>query len=87
MSANYSGPERRGDGMVDLLDHIDARLEQHKRHFDDRIDALALKVDPMHEYFITAKTGAAIIKWVLAVLGSLGGAWVVMKGWIPGLSK
>lgn len=82
-TARYAGPERREDGMLDLRDHIDARLEEHKKHFDERIDTLSLKVDPMHEYFVTAKTGAAIIKWLFAILGSLGGAWVVLKGWLP----
>lgn len=77
--AKYTGPERRDDGLLALQEHIDRRLEEHKAHFDNVIRE---KVDPMYDYFITARTGAAIIKWVLAVVGSLAGAWVVAKGWI-----
>lgn len=92
-TARYIGPERRLDGFHELMDrldqklgehrnHTDARLDEFKEHFDGKLTELSAKVDPMHEYFVTAKTGAAIIKWVVAVIGSLAGAWAYLKGWI-----
>ena len=99
MSATrYTGPERRSDGFRDVMEKLDQKLDEHrehtdrrldeiKDHFDSRMTELNAKVDPMHDYFITAKTGAAIIKWVVAVVGALAGGWLVIKGWLLAILK
>lgn len=74
-SARYSGPERRHDGEAAIL----ARLDEIKEHFDERMTSLEAKVNPMHEYFTTAKIGAAILKWALGVSAAIGALWTAFK--------
>lgn len=79
MSAQrYAGPERREDGDAAIL----AAIEGIKNHFDERMTGLEAKVNPMYDYFVTARTGATIVKYVIGVVGSFAAGWVVLKGWL-----
>lgn len=80
----YPGPERRACGP-----DVCVQLEQLQSHLDTRFDALCKqvtalegKVNPMHEYYVTAKTGATIVKW-LAYVGAPAAAlwsWITHYG-------
>ena len=84
MSAQrYTGPERREDGHAVVL----AKLEEIKEHLDKRLWELELKVNPMHDYFTTAKTTATIVKYLVIVGVPFVTAWATLKGWLLGILK
>lgn len=68
--------------LDDQRAHTDARLDEIKEHFDSRLGEIKTKVDPMHDYFVTARTGATIIKWLLGIAGGSLTIWATVKGWI-----
>lgn len=80
-AARYTGPERREDGHAEVL----ARLDEIQKHFDTRLVGLEAKVAPIYEYWVTAKTGVTVIKWVVLVVGPIIGMWATIKGWLIGL--
>lgn len=75
----YRGPERRD--QPDIRDYLDHLIEQQTRHFDAQIADLRDKVDPMHDYFKTAKVNLSILKWLVGVGGGVVAAWHLVKEW------
>lgn len=69
-TSKYSGPDRRSGGP-DLCQEI----EMLREHIDSRFDALESKVNPMHEYYVTAKVGAGVVKWLAGIGLPVGAVW------------
>lgn len=46
-----------------------------REHIDSRFDALESKVNPMHEYYVTAKVGAGVVKWLAGIGLPVGAVW------------
>lgn len=80
-AARYTGPERREDGHAAVM----ARLDEIQKHFDMRLSDLEAKVAPIHDYWIAARTGVTVIKWVVLVVAPVIGVWATVKGWLIGL--
>lgn len=65
----------------DLQRHFDVAMDRALEHFDKKFDDLEAKVNPMHDYFTTAKTNLAIMKWIVGAVGAALAAWQVVKEW------
>jgi hypothetical protein len=92
-AAHYSGPERRSDDLALVMAsitqqieqykaHTDQRLDEIKDHFDTRLTEIGSKVEPMHEFFVTGKNGARVLRALIYVIAPLAAGWAVIKGWL-----
>lgn len=64
---------------------VDSLAESQRRqteHFDGKFKDLEDKVNPMHEYFVTAKTNVTVFKWAVAVGGSIVLIWGGIKEYL-----
>lgn len=62
-----------------VTDAVRDALEEHTLHVDNKFKEQNEKINPMHQYFTTAKTNMIAIKWLVGVGGGLITAWHFVK--------
>jgi hypothetical protein len=74
-----------------LLEQFRLLLTSHAQHTDEKLNDMReefnSKIDPMNEYFITAKTNLNVLKYFSFVGGGVLTVWLFVKDWVKDLFK